>query len=68
MLAQIAAAEETKKKIHAAWAEPGFFEKTSPDEVAKQHKDDEELAAKIDAWMAEWEGIETELASAQGEA
>jgi ATPase subunit of ABC transporter with duplicated ATPase domains len=65
VLAQIAAAEAKKKAIHAAWAEPGFFENTSPDEVAKLHREDEELGAKIDAWMAEWEEIETELGSAQ---
>jgi ABC-type multidrug transport system ATPase subunit len=68
VLAQIHEAEAKKKAIHDAWAAPGYFEKTPADEVAKQQKEDEELGAKIDAWMAEWEEIETELSSAQPEA
>ncbi len=65
VLAQIAEGEAKKKAIHDAWAAPGFFEKTGADEVARQQKEDVELGAKIDGWMAEWEEIEKELASMQ---
>ena len=64
VLAAIAEAEARKNAITASYAEPGFFERTSKDDLAKLEREDAELAQKIDAWMIEWEEIETELASA----
>ena len=62
VLAATEVAEARKRAIFELWASEGFFERTSSDEVAKLHAEDEALGPAIDALVAEWEAIETELA------
>jgi ATPase subunit of ABC transporter with duplicated ATPase domains len=63
VMASIDEAEARKTAIAARYGEPGFFTKASKDEIDALEREKEELAAKIDAWMAEWEAIEAELAA-----
>jgi len=55
-------------EIDARFAEPGFFERTSPEEVAALQRRQEELDAIAERTMAEWEAVETELAELEAEA
>jgi ATPase subunit of ABC transporter with duplicated ATPase domains len=57
-------AEARKAEIHARWCEPGFYEKTPPAEIAAIEEEEKSLDPKIEALMAEWEALESELASA----
>jgi ATPase subunit of ABC transporter with duplicated ATPase domains len=65
VLAAVEKAEARKAEIHAKWCEPGFYEKTSPADVAKLEEEEKGLGPKIDALMAEWEAIEEELSAAK---
>jgi energy-coupling factor transporter ATP-binding protein EcfA2 len=62
LLAQIEAAEARKKIIADSYGEDGFFERTSAADVEKLEQESKQLAAQIEAWLAEWETVETELA------
>jgi energy-coupling factor transporter ATP-binding protein EcfA2 len=63
IVAAIEAAEARKAAIHAMYCEPGFYEKTSKEQVAALEREEQELGPKIDALVAEWESVEAELAS-----
>jgi ATPase subunit of ABC transporter with duplicated ATPase domains len=63
VLAQIEEAEARRKAIVEQYAQPGFFERASKDEVDRLGREDADLKEKIDAWMVEWEELESELAS-----
>jgi ATPase subunit of ABC transporter with duplicated ATPase domains len=63
VLAAVEAAEARKKEIHALYGTPGFFEKTSKEEVGRLEAEDAALGGKIEALMAEWEAIEAEIAA-----
>ncbi len=67
VVAAIEAAEARKKAIHDAYAEDGFFAKTPQAEVDKLVAEEADLGKKIDGWMIEWEAIEAEIASGEGE-
>jgi ABC-type multidrug transport system ATPase subunit len=62
VLASIEVAEARKKAILAMYAEPGFFVRTSADEVRALEEEDTELGRKIESLMVEWEEIEKEIA------
>jgi ATPase subunit of ABC transporter with duplicated ATPase domains len=62
VVAAIEAAEARKAAIQASFCEPGFFEKTSKDDVARLEQEEKALGPKIEALLAEWEALETELA------
>jgi ATPase subunit of ABC transporter with duplicated ATPase domains len=64
VLAQIEAAEARRKAIQDMYAQEGFFQRTLKGDLVLLDREDKELAAKIEAWLAEWEEIEKELASA----
>jgi ATPase subunit of ABC transporter with duplicated ATPase domains len=61
-LAAIEVAEARKGAIHASYAEPGFFERTPQAEVDRLVAEEAALGKQIDALMAEWEALETEIA------
>jgi ATPase subunit of ABC transporter with duplicated ATPase domains len=63
VLAEIEVAEQKKASIVASYAEPGFFERTSRDELARLEAEQQALGARIDALLAEWEQLETEIAA-----
>jgi len=66
-LAAIDAAETRRKQIHAAYAEPGFYERTTREELVALQAEDAALGARIDVLVAEWEELERELAEAAPE-
>jgi ATPase subunit of ABC transporter with duplicated ATPase domains len=67
VLATIEAAEARKKAIHDLYASPGFFERTPQAEVSALVAEEAALGPQIDALMAEWEALETEIASIEEE-
>jgi ATPase subunit of ABC transporter with duplicated ATPase domains len=67
VLATIEAAEARKKAIHDLYASPGFFERTPQGEVSALMTEEAALGPQIDALMAEWEALETEIASIEEE-
>jgi ATPase subunit of ABC transporter with duplicated ATPase domains len=64
VLKAIEVAEARKAFIQALWCEVGFFEKTSKEEIAKLEDEERALGPQIDAWLAEWEALESEIAGA----
>jgi ATPase subunit of ABC transporter with duplicated ATPase domains len=66
VLAAIESAEARRKAILELYAAPGFFERTGKDEVDRLGREDAELKEKIDAWLQEWEELESEIASLAG--
>ncbi|HEX3596981.1 MAG TPA: ABC-F family ATP-binding cassette domain-containing protein [Polyangiaceae bacterium] len=63
LLATIEVEEAKKTAITARYAEPGFYEKATKEELAALAREEKELTAIIDGLMKEWEAIETELES-----
>jgi len=64
VLAELAAAEARKAQIHAAYADPSFYQRAAPAEVEALVKEEAALAPRIDALVAEWEALERELEAA----
>jgi ATPase subunit of ABC transporter with duplicated ATPase domains len=62
VLAEIAAAETRKQTITDLYCSPGFFERTSKDEVAALEQEQAALGPRIEALLAEWETLEQEIA------
>src|SRR5450432_1166975 len=62
LLAQIESAEARKKAIADSYTVDGFFERTSAAEVDKLEREGLSLGKQIEAWLAEWETIEAEIA------
>ena len=67
IVATIEAEEAKKSAIAARYAEPGFFERATRDELAALAREEKELAANIELLMKEWEAIETEIESLRDE-
>jgi ATPase subunit of ABC transporter with duplicated ATPase domains len=67
VMAAIEAAEARKKAIHDRYADPAFYAQTSRDEIDALGEEMAALDPKLDALMAEWEGIEREIAEAESD-
>ena len=65
VMAAIEAAEARKRAIHALYADPTFYTKTSHDEIDALGEELAALDPKLDALMAEWEGLERDIAQAE---
>ncbi|MDB4943860.1 MAG: family ATPase [Labilithrix sp.] len=63
VVAAIEVAEARKAAIQTHFCEAGFYEKTPKAEIEKLEAEDRALGPKIEALLAEWESLETELAS-----
>jgi ATPase subunit of ABC transporter with duplicated ATPase domains len=61
VMAAIEAAEARKQEITNLYCAPGFFERTSKEEVAALQAEEAGLGPRIDSLMAEWEALESEL-------
>jgi ATPase subunit of ABC transporter with duplicated ATPase domains len=61
ILAEISAAEARKAEIEALYADPGFFQRASRDEIDSLVNEQESLGPKIDGLVGEWEALEREL-------
>ncbi|MBW2454862.1 MAG: ABC-F family ATPase, partial [Deltaproteobacteria bacterium] len=59
--AAIEQAEARLAEIQEQYCEPGFFERTPPEEIAAVEREQAELGPRIEELMAEWEQLETEL-------
>jgi ATPase subunit of ABC transporter with duplicated ATPase domains len=66
LLAAIEAAEARRKAIDELYCSPGFFERTTSEEVTALEEEKAALGPRIDALMAQWEEIERELAALEG--
>jgi len=66
LLAQIEAAEARKKAIADSYTVDGFFERTPPADVQKLEAESLALGKQVEAWLAEWEAVETEIAKITG--
>ena len=62
-MAAIEAAEARKREIHTLYADPSFYTKTSHDQIDALGEELAALDPKLEALMAEWEGLESELAA-----
>ena len=62
-LAAIERAEQRKAAIAAMWCEPGFYERTSKEDVAALEREERALGPQIEELLAKWEALEAELAS-----
>jgi ABC-type glutathione transport system ATPase component len=63
VVAQLEAAEARRAFIQAEWCRPGFFEQTDRATIQALEAEQNELGPKIEALMAEWEALETEIAN-----
>ena len=57
--------EKTEARIDAineTFSDPAYFEKAARDEVSKLDREQKTLAGRIEELMAEWEGVEEEIA------
>jgi ATPase subunit of ABC transporter with duplicated ATPase domains len=63
VLAAIEAAEARKRAIHEQFVDPTFYQRTSHDEMARLEKESEALGPRIEALIAEWEQLESEIAT-----
>jgi 3-deoxy-D-arabino-heptulosonate 7-phosphate (DAHP) synthase len=61
VLAEIATAEARKQAIVDLFYSDGFYQRTSPADVAALEREQTELGPRIDALMARWEELELEL-------
>jgi ATPase subunit of ABC transporter with duplicated ATPase domains len=68
VLAEIETAEARKQAITDLYCSPGFFQRTSKEEVAALEAEQAGIAPRIAELMAEWEAIEQELAELEREA
>ncbi|MBI4957123.1 MAG: ABC-F family ATP-binding cassette domain-containing protein [Myxococcales bacterium] len=66
VLEAIAAAEARQRAIHDGYASDGFFERTSKAELDALVREEAELPGRIEALLAEWEALESELAALEG--
>jgi len=66
VLETIEAAEARKKAIHATYASDGYFERTPQAEVDRLVAEEAALGPKIEALLAEWEALESEIAAGEG--
>jgi ABC-type glutathione transport system ATPase component len=61
LLADIEAAEARKGEIAALYADAGFFQRASRDEIDALVKEQEALGPRIEGLVGEWEAIEREI-------
>jgi ATPase subunit of ABC transporter with duplicated ATPase domains len=61
VLAEIEAAETRKAAIQAIYADAGFFQRASRDEIDALVKEQEALGPKIEGLVRDWEEVEKEI-------
>ncbi len=64
LLQEIEAAEARRSEIAKLYDDPGFYTNTKNEEIKRIEKENTDLGAKIEQWIAEWESVEKELAEA----
>jgi len=63
VLAAIERAEARKAVIAAGWCEPGFYERTTKEQVAALEREEQTLVSEIAALIEKWETLEAEIAA-----
>ncbi|MBC8132635.1 MAG: ABC-F family ATP-binding cassette domain-containing protein [Deltaproteobacteria bacterium] len=66
VLAEIEAAETRKAAIQTIYADAGFFQRASRDEIDALVKEQQDLGPKIEALVGQWEVLEREIAEGTG--
>jgi ABC-type multidrug transport system ATPase subunit len=61
-LAEVDRLEQALATFDARYAEPGFFERTTKEEVAQMQADQAETQTRLTEAISAWEALETELA------
>jgi hypothetical protein len=67
VMADIERAEQRKATIAAQWCEPGFYERTAPEQISALQTEEQTLACEITELMSKWESLEAEIASLSSE-
>jgi ABC-type multidrug transport system ATPase subunit len=62
-LSAIDDAERRKAEIGALWCEPGFYERTSKEQVSALQLEEQALGVRIEELVAKWEALEAEISS-----
>jgi ATPase subunit of ABC transporter with duplicated ATPase domains len=63
VMAAIERAEARKAAIAAGWCEPGFYERTSKEQLSSLEREEQALSAQITELMTKWEALEAEIAT-----
>jgi ABC-type multidrug transport system ATPase subunit len=63
VLASLELKEQRKAVIAAQWGDPGFYERTSKEQVAALEREEQQLGVEINELVAKWEALEAEIAS-----
>jgi len=63
VIAEMEASEARQATILAMYVEPGFFERTSKEELLALEAEKASLETRIEALMSEWEALEREIAA-----
>ncbi|MEP7123665.1 MAG: ABC-F family ATPase, partial [Byssovorax sp.] len=63
VLADVEVCEARKKAIHDRYCVAGFYETTPKAEITALEAEEAALGPKIDALLAEWEALESEIAA-----
>jgi ATPase subunit of ABC transporter with duplicated ATPase domains len=66
VLAEIEKAEGRKREIDGIYADPGFFQRASRDEIDALVDEAAALGPRIDRLVKEWEDLELELSTVRG--
>ncbi|MGC4067846.1 MAG: ATP-binding cassette domain-containing protein [Polyangiaceae bacterium] len=66
-LAEVDWLEQALASFDARYAEPGFFERTTKEEVAKMQADQADTQTRLTDAISAWEALETELAELEEE-
>ncbi len=61
LTAKIEKAETRVGEINDTFCDPSYFDKTPQKEVRKLENEQKKLKGEIEAWMAEWEGVEERI-------
>jgi ATPase subunit of ABC transporter with duplicated ATPase domains len=63
VLSAIERAEARKAVIAAQWCEPGFYERTSKEQLGSLEREEQALGAQIGDLILKWEALEAEIAA-----
>ncbi|HYH46675.1 MAG TPA: ATP-binding cassette domain-containing protein, partial [Thermoanaerobaculia bacterium] len=66
LTASVEKAESRINEINELFCDPTFFDRTSRDKVKKLEEEQKNLSTQVEAWMGDWEKVESELGELGG--